>query len=272
MRMKHCRFIFFCLAGLFFIFSGCQKRASDYFKRGEKFLGKGEFDAAIISYSKILKEFPESKYAESSMFSLGEISYKYTKDPEKAIEYYTQLLYNYPDSVHFCVSRKNVADIYIEKYGEFEKAVDELQKLSVQCQDLDFQSYAQKRIGDCYYYSGNYQQAIVEYSVFENSFIDTVNGALAVKKLGDCYYITGDMLNSEKNYRKFLELSTDKELSLEVELSLARVLLNQMEFELALQIYRKLIAQHPDRLDIRNLYDETVRRKAEKDKAQKTEK
>lgn len=248
-KVLHHLILIICIA----ILAGCQPQDSKSFRHGQEALNKGQFDEAIKAFTQVVKNFPESQHHEQSLFQLGEIYFRYAKDPEKAIDYYSQLIFSHPDSHNTCLARINIADMYLNRYEEFEKAVEEYQKAIVHCSDSERKEYALLKIGDCYYEAGNYKQAIIEYRTFEKEYTQSQYYITAIRKIADCHFINGDMMNAEIYYRKILNRETNDEQKESVKLSLAHVLMNVNQPCLALELYVEILESNPDREDILRL-------------------
>lgn len=245
--------IFLLFSFILFEIFACEKNDKNVFEYGENALNHGEYELAITSFQRIIKEFPDSKFKEQALFKLGKIYSNFNINLENAIEFYSQLIFEFPNGKFVCLARKNLVDIYIGKYREYDRAIEELQKISLKCNEKNYKAYSQKRIGDCYYLKRNYQQAIIEYQTVELKFSDSKYRKPALKAIGNCNFIIGNMAEAEADYRKYLSLFT-QENNETVKISLAQTLLNQKKFCAALEIYKGLYIKNPSRKDITLMY------------------
>lgn len=69
----------------------------EQFEYAEKFRKAGDIEKAIREHRKLLKHYPDSKYAPMSCFTLGEIYYNLGKY-KKAFDYYQKIVDKYPQS------------------------------------------------------------------------------------------------------------------------------------------------------------------------------
>lgn len=71
--------------------------AKEQFEWAEQLRKEGNIDGALWEHEKLLKHYPDSEYAASSCFVLGEI-YRSKGDNKKAFDYYQKIVDNYPAS------------------------------------------------------------------------------------------------------------------------------------------------------------------------------
>lgn len=230
-------FLFFFIVAWCF---ACTQPDRDLFQRGNEALERGQFDVANSLFSRLLREYPASPYTEETLYFLATIAHSYVKDPEQAIEYYTQLMYLYPSSSLACGSRMKLADIYYETFHEYERAIEEYQKVIIHCNNPEADAEAQKKIGDCSYITGNYNQAIIEYQIVDRNYPSSKEHSRVLKRIADCYFIQGNMESAEFFYRKFLKLYSKNPDNREVIITLGQVLINQGQYCLAADMLREL--------------------------------
>lgn len=240
-----CMYIF-----LSFLGKGCSNSDEKIFKQGQNAYEIGDFETAINLFSSIIKAYPDSQYVEESIYYSAEIYNLYTYDAENAIRLYSHLLFSFPDSTFACDARKKIADIYFDRFDEFERAIESYQKFTVQCPDKDSVAYSQRRIGDCYFKKGQYNQALIEYSVVEEKYSESNQMIPALMKIAQCSFIQGDMMKAEKYFRKALDRGPQPPLNHEIKLNLIQVLLNQKDYCIALTLSKELVEQYPRREDI----------------------
>lgn len=254
----HCRQIILAVLIVVGCFA-CSRPDHELFQRGKEAMERGQFDVANSLFLRMIREYPTSEYAEETLFSLATIAHSYIKNPERAIEYYTQLMFQYPSGNLACDSRLNLANIYFEYFHEYERAIEEFQKVIIHCQDLDKDAEAQKKIGDCSYLTGNYNQAIIEYLIADRNYPTSKEHPRVLKKIGDCHFILGNMESAELFYQKFLKLYPENADTREVMVTLGQVLMNQEQHCLAADLYRKLSEKTPERKDITAVFEKATK-------------
>jgi len=243
---------------------GCQAKDKETFLEARQAFDNGQFDEAIAGFLQVIQNYPTSQFREESLFHIGSIYYKYIKNPEKAIEYYSLLITSYPDSIYICDLRLNIGDLYMKRFEEYDKAIEEYQKVIVHCADPEQKAFAQLRIADCYFETVKYRQALIEYKLFETDYTFSSNKKTAFKKIADCSYILGDMINAEIYYRKTLDILSDNDQKEAVKISLAQLLLNTGEACMAAEIFHELLDQQPKRSDLELLAEKSDQECAKK--------
>ena len=71
--------------------------AKEQFEWAEQLRKQGDINQALNEYEKLLKHYPDSEYAATSCFILGEI-YQSKGDNKKAFDYYQKIVDRYPSS------------------------------------------------------------------------------------------------------------------------------------------------------------------------------
>ncbi|MCX8081803.1 MAG: outer membrane protein assembly factor BamD [bacterium] len=89
----------------------------EQFEWAEQLKREGNIDSAIWEYEKLLRHYPDSEYAASSCFILGEL-YQSKGDNKKAFDYYQKIVDKYPSSPFLMEAIKRqgkIAEEEIEK-------------------------------------------------------------------------------------------------------------------------------------------------------------
>ena len=148
--------IFFLLFAVL-IFSACNSKSErDLFNGAQKLVKQKKYSQAIYWYNKIVKDFPESKYAPEALFEMAKLyqglvvkNIDSQKSLQKAVTIYTKIYTEYPDSKRAEASNfmaafilanelkdidaaKTAYNLYIQKYPNGELVKDakiELQNL-----------------------------------------------------------------------------------------------------------------------------------------------
>lgn len=78
-----------------------------YFKLGEIYLGRADFNTAIKHFDAIANNYAVDPLADDALFKLGLIHENYLKDKDKAMEYYQKILNDYPGSTYTVTARQH---------------------------------------------------------------------------------------------------------------------------------------------------------------------
>lgn len=137
--------------------------AEDYFNNAEAKISEEKYQEALADFEMIIKEHPESEYADDALFETGKLYHGHAiqtlpkrESLEKAIVYYTRLIENYPDfpevqKAHFMIgfiqanelneiaAARTTYNNFIQKYPESELAVSakaELDNLGIPPEEI----------------------------------------------------------------------------------------------------------------------------------------
>lgn len=168
--------LFFCLlmiAGTVF----AQSSLEETFAKGNAFANQGNYDEAIVEYSKILEVDPKNIEA----YGVRGFLYIQKGDFDQAIADYNSLLEIEPNSVRAYMRRGSA---YLEK-GDLDKAMVDFNQVIEK--DPDVPSYAQR--GLIYYQKGDFDLAIADFTKAlemdpESVYVDNARMSAYAKKLG----------------------------------------------------------------------------------------
>lgn len=91
------RLQYLLVAGMMLAFGACNRPSpEELFSKARQDLEAKNFAAAIENYTRVIRDYPESTVAETSMFSLGAIRQNGTHEYREAISAYRQYLERYP--------------------------------------------------------------------------------------------------------------------------------------------------------------------------------
>ena len=99
----------------------------EIYKNSFALLKAADYENAIIGFKKYLSEYKDGKFADNSMFWIGE-AYWVTQEFEKAIEEYVQLTNTYPESQKSSHALLKIGYCY-EKLGKTAEAIESLKDL-----------------------------------------------------------------------------------------------------------------------------------------------
>ncbi len=85
------------LAFVLFVTAGCSKTEEELFTEAQEKYNQGDYQQAIDSYDKILKDYPEGPKAVDAIFMTGFIYSNHLNDKENAEKYYNEVVTQYPN-------------------------------------------------------------------------------------------------------------------------------------------------------------------------------
>jgi len=113
--------------------SGLTSGASQSYSKAVKFAQNGQMHFAFMHYSKILRDFPESKYRAEAMFATGEYYYQ-NSDFKKAAEAFLAFIEENPQSEDRLYALAYLLSLAV-KGGE-DLSIDDLEKQIINQQQV----------------------------------------------------------------------------------------------------------------------------------------
>ncbi len=118
-----------------------------------------QYRLASDSFKYVIENNKTGNLLEEALFNLG-LSYERMEEWNAALDTYTILLQKFPDKaerVHF-----KIAFIYFQMQ-KFAEALEYFRRVPPNTEDDEHNAEIQYWIGECYFYIGNYDTAVVEY-------------------------------------------------------------------------------------------------------------
>ena len=103
--------------------------AREHFDRGAKYFKERSFAQAGLEFQKVLKKYPESKWADNAQFGLGLI-YEELGEYQKAVEELGKVVTNYPKGDKASNALFGIGEIYERKLKNNSQAINAYQKLT----------------------------------------------------------------------------------------------------------------------------------------------
>jgi len=204
-------------------------------------------DEAIQFYQKYMVKFPQGKYIDKVLFSLGELFNTSKKEEQsKAMDYFKQLENNHSSSDFFSQSLIRLGDLSFnqEKFGEAKQYYSK--SLTVQLSDEE-RAYVLAREIICSYKLGQIAAADEKYKSYRKEFRDEK------AKQAEIQLEKGDYFLKDKNFEEAEKIFKDirSDFKNTPEGIKAEFLLGKMYFILnkdedALEILTDLIKKYPD--------------------------
>ena len=174
-----------------------------YYQFAQALYKSGKADEAINEFNKLETKFPNSKYADASLYTVGWINFQ-RGDFKTAIEDYRNVLVKYPATSLGPIVYYSIGDAYFNM-SNYDSAVVNYQKVLVQYPSSNYVFDAVNGIQYSYVAKGKPEKAIdlIDDFVAQNptlSFSDQI-----YFKKGEIYYSRKDYKNSEESYKSFIE-------------------------------------------------------------------
>jgi TolA-binding protein len=175
----------------------CIDRPSILLQEAENAWYKNEHREAIRIFLQIVQRYPDSKQAETALLRVGETYMLNLSNPDKAVEYFSVVISKFPKGEQARAAHENLGNIFEYSKKDYDKAVIQYQYLidTGEAGDADRYQFA---IARCYYRKGDYQQAILEYEMFQKRFPKSELIPEARYQTGNCYFVMNDCDNAIK--------------------------------------------------------------------------
>ena len=209
-----------------------------YLKLGQTCINLKKTSEAIAALKIVLDKYGESESAGEAAYWIGEASLR-NDDTQNALKYYTLAYENYPKNRLRDYALYSIAWTY-QKRTEYSKAAGWYGKLIAEFPQSSLTPGAHVRIGECFYYAKNYQQAVDELTQSRPEIHDEEELANADYLLAESLYKLRDFAGAQKRYEKFLLDHPKNTLDPEVTYNLAWSLLNQKNYSKAIEVFDKL--------------------------------
>ncbi|MFA6597187.1 MAG: tetratricopeptide repeat protein [Ignavibacteriaceae bacterium] len=262
--------------------------ASSIFYQGESFSNSGQYDEAIISYSTLINNYEFTSFREKAMFKTGLLYYE-KHEYDISQEMFQQLNKEYPGSEFYgsslywigetftkqnnieearnsfkeAISNK-VTNKYIdntiyslartyEDSGDYTDAVTYYDELLSFYKESPLASYAQIRIGICYFKLKEYDNSILELSDPTVKRLPVEKQTEALYLLGNSHYRVGEYANAEKVYREVIEKYPASSYIREVKYAYAWSIFQEKKYGDAYKLFNAL-SLDDDSIGIKSFY------------------
>jgi len=204
-------------------------------------------DEAIQFYQKYMVKFPQGKYTDQVLFSLGELFNTSKKEEQsKAMDYFQQLENNHSSSDFFSQSLIRLGDLSFnqQKYKEAKQYYSN--SLNAQLSDEE-RAYAFAREIICSYKSGQIAAADVKYKAFRKEFRDEKAKQAEIQlEKGDYFLKDKNFEEAEKIFKDIRSDFKNTPEGIKAEFLLGKMFFILNKDENALDVLTDLIKKHPD--------------------------
>ena len=222
-----------------------------YLKLGQTYINLKKNSDAIVALKTVLDKYGESESAGEASYWIGEASLR-NDDTQTALKYYTLAYENFPKNRLRDYALYSVAWT-LQKRTEYAKAAEQYGKLIAEFPKSSVAPDAHVRIGECFYYSKEYQQAIDALTSSRPEIHGEEELANADYLVAEAFYRLGNFTESQKHYEKFLLDHPKSGLAGEVTYNLAWSYFNQKNYGKAIEEFASL-ANRTDELGYAALY------------------
>ncbi|MBK7961411.1 MAG: tetratricopeptide repeat protein [Bdellovibrionales bacterium] len=199
------------------IFTGCTSQEGRIFQEAMTQMNEGSFKQAIVEFEKVVKRTPDSTLGVKAAKEGARLSLYEMKDFGKALEFLKLVILYSKDPADRVQSQKQLAGIYF----------DNLQ---------------------------NYRMAIREYTKLLQLIFSPAEQAQYRIILARSYFYLGEFNQSEAEIKEVLKANIDPGLAFSAIVLQGNIKVEQKAFAAAAEIYKKLIADHPERALQENIH------------------
>ncbi len=257
---------------------------ADYvqYRQGIALLKLNRFEAAILSFQTLNKNFPNSKYLPDTTYYLG-LTYFRKGDWAAAQEQLTQFAANLPANSEFAGDAQYILGLCLFNSQDFDGASKIFQKIIKNYpQETTLVSNCEMNIAKCLYHLGDAKEAVKRFKIIVYKYPKTDAEMEALLWLGDFYLQSSDFNNTVSYYQQLIENfpsserinvahfglgqayqeqgaldkaiyeykligeAFDHELYTKAQLSIADILTRDIDPDVAIETYRKITASAPE--------------------------
>jgi TolA-binding protein len=208
---------------LLILISGCGQGADlMLFDDAEKTLLAGDYNGAIVRYSALVENHPESLYGSKSQYKIGYIHGYFLHDIKEAESAWAMLYRFYPESDEVSLAREAMGELYTQR-GEYRKAVSEYEYLMEHGATQEHDRFQYMVAGE-YIKMNDFTQARIEFQEILKNFpgselLVEVNYGVAMT-----YYLEGSLTEAVIEFERVAFNFPDEPLALESRLLKASAL------------------------------------------------
>ncbi len=218
-------------------------------------------DRAIKLYRQILQNYPQYQRADEATYFLAS-ALQDTKRRDDAVQEFTRLVRTYPESAYIPDAYVQIGEYYVDNNNAY-KALLAYQKATRYKESSQY-AFASYKLAWCYYNVGEYGKAIETMKGVVAFSMTAAEGGddkkrltLQDEALKDLVRFFADAGEMDEAYSYFNKLGK-KELIRAMLKRLASTYFEQGKFEMAIQTYRRLIAEEPQGKDAPEYQNEII--------------
>jgi len=229
--------------------TGCDifdKAATNEFEAATKRWNAGDYQTAVTLYFALVKQHPHSSKADDALYWAGVTQFLYLGETERALKTLRLLLKRYPNRDTAPHAQWYIAQIYELGYNDYERAIEEYRK-AIEYSNREVREKSLYGLAECLFRVGKIDEAKNTWTQQATMFPKGPQSRLAYFRLGTAAFSKGEIENAKNFYLKTLENSTDKELSVKAKFSLAECYEAEDSLSEALNLYKEIEPEYPNR-------------------------
>lgn len=164
------------------------------------YLALDENDKALSTYQQLIREYPHSANIKESLGKIGMLQYQ-AGNNNAALSTLDKLVKQYPNSIESKAALSTIKNIYMDKgqtdeYFDYVKTIPNVTVTDAEKESMLYQTAENQ------YMNEKYQQAVVSFEKYLQSFPNTPNSDKVTYYLADCLMHTGDTIQAAAYYSK----------------------------------------------------------------------
>jgi TolA-binding protein len=222
------------------------------YRLGNLYFEKKLYDKSRTNLVELVESYPESEYAGSSYHLIGE-AFIEENDFEKAERFFSSAVNSKKNNSFVDYSMYSLANLF-ETKGQYTKAVNYYDKILGYHKGSDLSAQAQLRIGICYFYLMEYDNAVLELSdpLIQDLDIDQQNEADYI--LANTFYRLAEYESSREAYKRILNNSPSSEMLDRIRYGLAWINFQEGNYKDAYKMFNLLSQSKDDSVAVKSLY------------------
>ncbi len=222
------------------------------YRLGNLYFEKKLFEKSRTNLVELLRSYPASEYSGSAYHLIGE-TFIEENDLTKAESFFNSAVDSKRNNTLVDKSIYSLANLY-EKKEQYTKAVEYYDKLLGFHKDSELAGLAQLRIGVCYFYLKEYDNAVLELSdpLIKELYIDKQNEADYI--LANAFYQLHEYKSATEAYRRILNNSPNSEMLDRIRYGLAWIHFQEGNYNDAYKLFYQLSQSSDDSVAIKSLY------------------
>ena len=215
------------------------------YRRANTELENRNYPKALAAFQRLIKRYPGSSLAIEGSRRAARASLLEAKDYVAAVDFYRHLVLYSPDEKERIQSQKSLAGIYFEQLSNFEKAIEEYNKVTelsgkdiVTGKELSAKSLA--AIGECYLKMGDFEKAQI---YFKQSVDAYAENEILAYNVGEIYFSNQKIDEAIQYYELAVKIKPNWGTPY---LRLGYAYLNKGTYDKAVQKFEKYLEIEPE--------------------------
>jgi TolA-binding protein len=202
-----------------------------------------KFNDVIEKCSRLLHQYPMSKYADDAVLMIGK-SYYHMRQNIQAERKFLELLAEFPNSAHVSEAQLLLAKSQrrMNKHGEAQIALENLVGRLESRSDRDIAALARIELGDIHRQNENLENAIEEFLLAIGTARDRTIRAEARFNLAKAYYDLEQYDTAFHEYTQVIDDRPTNRILFELQIAKARILTNQEKYDEGIDLLESLLS------------------------------